>query len=173
MRKSRVELQAYRLLLECGVTEAPVPLEQIAHHIGATILYEPFDGDLSGMVLKKKGRIVIGINSTHHPNRQRFSIAHEIGHVVLHKSDQVHIDKQFLVKMRDDISSQAIDPEEIEANTFAAALLMPEAMLKNDLADSEMDCENELGIKELAGKYGVSRKAMTFRLTNLELVNRV
>src|SRR3954470_4270018 len=74
----------------------------------------------------KQGRYIIGINSSHPETRKRFTIAHEMGHLVLHQLDQVHVDKQFLVKLRDDISSQAIDPHEIEANAFAAALLMPE-----------------------------------------------
>ena len=174
MRKQRVELKANQLLLECGVSNPPVPLDRLAECLGATIQYEPFEGDdLSGMVFKHKGNIIIGINSNHSYNRQRFTIAHELGHVVLHKLDHVHVDKQFPVKMRDDISCRAIDPGEIEANAFAAALLMPEAMLKNDLADlGEIDCESDWAIQRLAKQYQVSTSAMSFRLVNLGLISQ-
>jgi len=176
MSKRRAELQAYELLAECGITEAPVDLYLLANHLRATIQPEPIENDVSGMVFKHKGRYIIGINSTHPETRRRFTIAHEMGHIVLHQLDQVHVDKQFPVKLRDDISSQAIDPHEIEANAFAAALLMPEALLKRDLAamlaesEEEMDCENDADIEELAQRYQVSVQAMSFRLTNLGFV---
>lgn len=177
MNKNRVESRAYRLLTECGISDAPVNLEPIAAHVGATIRLEPFDGDdLSGMVFKHQGQIFVGINSNHGTNRQRFTLAHEIAHIVLHSLDQVHIDKQFPVKLRDDKSSQAVDPHEIEANAFAAALLMPEAMLKRDLADfdeSGWGSDWKIPIGQLAKKYQVSDMAMTFRLANLGLVNPV
>jgi len=159
---------------ECGVTEAPVDVERLAEYLGATIQPAPIEDNVSGMVFKHKGRYIIGINSTHPETRKRFTIAHEMGHIVLHQLDQVHVDKQFPVKLRDDISSQAIDPHEIEANAFAAALLMPEAMLKNDISEFlEIDSENEDELAELANKYGVSTKAMSFRLMNLGFVTPV
>ncbi|MCS6284411.1 MAG: ImmA/IrrE family metallo-endopeptidase [Nitrospira sp.] len=165
MSKRRAELRAYRLLAECGVTQAPVNLERLADYLGATIQREMIEDDVSGMVFKHKGRYIIGINDRHPETRKNFTIAHEMGHIVLHQLDQVHVDKKFPVKLRDDVSSQAIDPHEIEANAFAAALLMPEALLKKDL--SEIDCENEDQRNDLAEKYGVSRQAMNYRLMNL------
>jgi Zn-dependent peptidase ImmA (M78 family) len=118
--------------------------------------------------------IEVALSSEHSENRTRFTIAHELGHIVLHQLDEIHIDKQFPLKLRDDISSQAIDPEEMEANAFAAALLMPEAMLKADLAAmEEMDCESDEDIQKLAIKYEVSPQAMNFRLMNLGLVSPV
>jgi len=106
------------------------------------------------------------VNSLHHPNRQRFTIAHECGHLWLH-NDEVHIDRSFRIKKRDAVSSLAIDPDEIEANRFAAELLMPYTMLKNDLLDYDIDVENEQDIHELAKRYEVSIQAMTHRITNI------
>jgi Zn-dependent peptidase ImmA (M78 family) len=61
----------------------------------------------------------------------------------------------------------AVDPKEIEANRFAAELLMPYNMVLADLKKRPIDVENEEAIRELAQKYQVSVQAMTHRITNL------
>jgi Zn-dependent peptidase ImmA (M78 family) len=122
------------------------------------------------MVYRDGDRIVVGVNSLHHPNRQRFTIAHEIGHLLLHRGKEVHIDRTFRVNLRDDVSSKAVDQEEIQANRFAAELLMPRGMLIEDLKTQQIDYENEEALGELAKRYRVSLQAMTFRLANLGLV---
>lgn len=63
--------------------------------------------------------------------------------------------------------STAEDVEEIEANAFAAALLMPEPFLKKDLAMVVVDIDDEKQIQSLAKLYEVSDQAMTLRLANL------
>ncbi len=160
-----------KLLDEHRIEKPPVPVGALARSVGARIRYSPFEGEISGMVFRDEDRIIIGVNSLHHPNRQRFTIAHEIGHVLLHKGSQVHVDRIFLVNLRDDVSSQAVDPEEIEANKFAAELLMPEHMLIRDLKGQEIDFENEEDLRHLSAKYRVSRQALTFRLMNLGLIS--
>jgi len=167
----KIETQARKLLTDLGIDKPPVPVDVIATKLGAHLTYSPLDGDISGMVFRDNGEVIIGINSLHHPNRQRFSIAHEIAHVVLHKGMEVHVDRTFRVNMRNDVSSRAIDPEEIEANRFAAELLMPEHMLVNDLRGQEIDLENEAGLKRLAERYRVSLQALTIRLTKLGLIS--
>src|SRR6185312_11744791 len=95
---------------------------------GIVLQYAPLDEDLSGMAYVKDGVGIIGLNALHHPNRQRFSAAHELAHHELHAdilSRAVHVDKGFQVLLRDDVSSLGIEPREIEANAFASELLMP------------------------------------------------
>lgn len=167
MVNRRIEARVLTLLQEHNVRKPPVPVEVIARGLGAEIRYSPFEGDISGMVYRDKERTVIGVNSLHHPNRQRFTIAHEVGHMLLHKGTEVHVDKTFRVNLRDDLSSQAVDREEIEANSFAAELLMPKHMLLHDLRGREIDFENEEDIRQLASKYRVSPQSLTFRLINL------
>src|SRR5438034_11370139 len=81
------ERAAQKVLDELRINEAPIPIDEIAGKLGATLSYEPFEGkgDLSGMLVRDKTRTVIGINSAHPLVRQRFSIAHEIGHLRLHQ----------------------------------------------------------------------------------------
>lgn len=65
------------------------------------------------------------------------------------------------------MSSLATDPDEIEANRFAAELLMPYDIIFADLATRHIDVEDDYQIRELADKYGVSAQSMTHRITNL------
>lgn len=174
-RYSLARRRAQQILKEGGVTSPPVPLERLAELCRATIRYEPFEGELSGMVHRRSdGSGVIGVNSSHSATRQRFTIAHEIGHLLLHGDDEVHIDEKRPLGQRDELSSQAVDPREIEANQFAAELLMPESLVREclvNLVDEEPAVSIEDAIEKLARIFRVSQLAMTHRLTNLRIVS--
>ena len=71
------------------------------------------------------------------------------------------------INRRDEVSSQATDAEEIEANRFAAELLMPYDMIMADLMESDLDIEDEVALRDLAERYGVSLQAMTLRIRSV------
>lgn len=169
-RYAAVRRKANALLEESGVKRAPVAVERLAARLGATIRYEPFPGQLSGMVHRAGGEKIIGVNSLHPPTRQRFTIAHEIGHLVMHDDDQLHVDEKFPVAFRSDLSGQAVDASEIEANQFAAELLMPRQLLASDIRELPANIDAEDAVRKLAIKYEVSEQAMTFRLSALKYV---
>ena len=161
--------QAQDLLSSLGINQIPVPVERIAKATGATIRYFPLDDELSGMIFIKEGQPIIGVNALHHPNRQRFTIAHEIGHLRLHRDaikSQVHVDKKFMV-YRDTRSAQGTEHMEIDANQFAAALLMPAPFLRNEIEREEYDIDDEGPNEALAKKLRVSRQALEYRITSL------
>lgn len=163
-----VKAAAKKLLKGCDITKAPVSVEELAKHLGVTINYEPFKEDLSGVLVKDKKRTVIGVNSSHPKTRQRFTIAHEIGHFVLNHEGQLFVDK--MVMKRDGRSSQAIDIKEIDANGFAAEILMPETIVLESVSRLHSNKPNySTGdlIEELAEEFQVSPQAMEYRLTNL------
>ena len=174
-RYSLARRRARQLLQEGGVIAAPVPLEQLAELCDATIRYEPFDGEVSGMVhCDSNGGGTIGVNSEHSKTRQRFTIAHELGHLLLHADDEFHIDEKRPLARRDAISSQAVDPREIEANQFAAELLMPESLVRasvDELVEDDPDVTVEDAIDALARTYRVSTLAMTHRLSSLKIIS--
>jgi Zn-dependent peptidase ImmA (M78 family) len=96
---------------------------------------------------------IIAINKLHFADRQRFSLAYELGHLVLHRKVLPSADR--------DISH--------EANCFAAALLMPEKEIKPDLAK-----EKNLSIERLAElkrKWKVSMQALLYRASDVKLLN--
>lgn len=179
LRPIQIEARAKELLDGVGISAPPVDLRRIARHLGAVIRAEPFEGDISGALSRGTGTSpVIGLNSLDHYLRQRFTAAHEIGHLVLH-SAHLHIDARDQVQvlpeasprastvlLRSHVSSLATDPKEIEANRFAAALLMPTGFVQRDLL-SERHLVTVDEIEQLAKRYKVSRQAMTFRLVNL------
>lgn len=166
-RYSRIQREVSTLLDNAHALNPPVPLEKVADMLGAKIVYSKFNGEISGLLARRGDEIVIGVEKTHPPARQRFTIAHEIGHLVMHDLGDLHVDKEFLVRLRSPISSEAVDVDEIEANAFAAALLMPESILRNDVKQLSVDFEDQRQVKTLADRYGVSAQAMTFRLLNL------
>lgn len=154
---------AMDLLKESGISTPPVDVLRVAREQGAVVQPDLVDDEISGGLRRTSDGPIIGVNAGHHPHRQRFTIAHEIGHLILHQKEPVFVDRDF---HRDSVSSQAIDPLEIEANKFAAALLMPAQFLMQDLTDADGPLRSEK-VEELARRYRVSQQAMTFRLDNL------
>lgn len=167
--KQRIRQEAQQLLQSGRIDKPPVPIERLARQLGARIRYEPFRGELSGMLFRENGHAIIGVNSLHAPTRQRFTVAHELAHLVLH-TDRLYVDQHFRVRLRDERSSQATDPDEIAANTLAAEILMPANMLIRDVSGKALDPESDEAIRRLADKYEVSVQAMTVRLTSLGLL---
>jgi Zn-dependent peptidase ImmA (M78 family) len=166
-RYSLARKRAHDLLAIGKIEKPPVPVERLAALAGAEIRYEPFAGDLSGIVHRTQGnRHIIGVNSLHPLTRRRFTIAHELGHLLLHKDEELHIDERFPIGLRSGLSSLAQDDREIEANQFAAELLMPLGFLREDLESLRLDVETEETIHRLAERYQVSVQAMTVRLTS-------
>lgn len=166
-RKIEIERRVDDILEEENITKAPVPVEKIARILGATIRYSALDEELSGMIYAKEDKIIIGVNALQHPNRQRFTIAHEIGHLSLHKSainNEIHVDKQFQVLMRDTKASLGTDQMEVEANFFASALLIPNSLLKQHLENHSFDIDDEDFISDIAKKFKVSVQAMQLKI---------
>jgi Zn-dependent peptidase ImmA (M78 family) len=86
---------------------------------------------------------------------------------MLHQQEQIHVDRA-VVKLRSHASSKGDDPEEVEANGFAAELLMPIEFLKNDVEQMPAtDLHDDRRMQLLAKKYQVSVVAMTNRLVSL------
>lgn len=157
---------ASKLLDQLGIKEPPVPVPKVVRHLGADVRYERVERDISGFISRQgDGSIIIGINTFHHAHRQRFTLAHELGHLCLHTGKALYVDH--VPKFRDVKSSQAVEPEEIEANIFAAELLMPEAFLIQDIKAMGDDIITKDAIESLAKRYKVSAEAMRVRLERL------
>ncbi|MEO8649239.1 MAG: ImmA/IrrE family metallo-endopeptidase, partial [Acidobacteriota bacterium] len=159
------------------ITEAPVPVDKISEKLGATLIYQPSDDDLSGFLLREKDKITIGVNGSHPPNRRRFAISHEIGHLLLHSEESFHIDRTSESFARRSVqgkfernkdSSTGSYRIEREANLFAAELLMPTVFIEKDMTKlGRIDVLHDPRLDELADAYGVSLQALTYRLNNL------
>lgn len=166
-RYARIKRELAEILERSNVVAPPVPVEKIAKMLGARIQHANFNNEISGILVRRGEDIVIGVASEQTKTRQRFTIAHEIGHLVLHDGEEVHVDREFRVRLRSQASSEAVDVDEIEANAFAAGLLMPESLLRKDVRNFDVDFEDASQVDALAKRYNVSGQAMTFRLLNL------
>lgn len=175
------EQRAKKILDDLGIRSAPVHVENIARRLGLEVERAALGDDVSGLLVVQDGRGVIGVNSSQATTRQRFTIAHEIGHFVLHRGRMpVFIDKQFLkpyfAVYRDSTSSTGEDRMERDANSFAAALLMPKTLVLqaiNDVHGHLDDLEDDEAVNELAKRFQVSRQSMSFRLAKLEATSGV
>jgi Zn-dependent peptidase ImmA (M78 family) len=170
MRPSRpryalIDSKVQQILALANAKHAPIDVEGIAVLLNARVVRNDFKDEISGVLVRRPGEeVVIGVELSQSQQRQRFTIAHELGHLVLHDLGDVHVDK---VNYRSSLSSTAEDVEEVEANAFAAALLMPRSLIVADLQGQTVNIEDDAQVNRLAEKYGVSSQAMTYRLINI------
>ncbi|MFZ4807588.1 MAG: ImmA/IrrE family metallo-endopeptidase [Hyphomicrobiaceae bacterium] len=161
---------AAAILKAFRVTAPPVLVDEIIAAKRIALRFTPLAPDLSGMIFQKDGEPVIVVNSTHPPNRQRFTMAHELGHHELHLpaiGSSVHVDKKFAMA-RDLMSASGLDRQEIEANRFAAELLVPRTFLSRELQGRVVDIEDEELVADLARLFRVSRQMMAIRIGDVE-----
>ena len=169
----KIEKTARNILSLLNIDEAPVPVDKIAIQRGLKIVPYELGEDVSGVLVMDNGVNTIGYNPEQPEVRQRFTIAHELGHFELHKSHTgIFIDKSFRVQFRNSDSATGEYLQEQEANAFAAALLMPEDFLIREIEKNGYHLSMEESIHALAETFNVSSMAMTYRIANLKLFLR-
>jgi Zn-dependent peptidase ImmA (M78 family) len=154
-----------------GFTKPPVDVEHIARRLGLRVVDFDLGDDISGLLISKGDSTTIAVQEGDHPNRKRFTIAHEIGHFRLRHQfepgEHVHVDRGHLITPRNSRSSTGIDSKEIEANQFAASLLMPSKLLMRSIKSLKVKSLRDDQVAKLAEDFEVSEQAMTIRLSTL------
>jgi Zn-dependent peptidase ImmA (M78 family) len=168
-RRSELETSARDLLRRTASYRIPVPIHEVADGLGLQVEAASLGNGVSGVLVVENGRGTIGYNSDDPLVRQRFTVAHEIAHFVLHQTEaQLFIDRHFRAVYRRDLgSTSGEDPREVQANRFAAALLMPEELVLAEVNGVDFDLGDEQALKTLAESFQVSAQAMSLRLANL------
>ena len=142
----------------------PVPVIKIAKEL-KLVVYETTNLPVnqSGLIKKEGENFVIYVNSHHSSVRKRFTIAHEIAHFLKHLSEigneYVTTNKQPIPREENKSVGKRREME-IEANKFAANLLMPEKSFGEVWEKSDT-------IEEVADKFEVSISAATIRANSL------
>ena len=85
-KRQKIRMRVTELLAQEAVAAPPVPINRIAKALGIQLRFSPLDEQLSGMIYIRDGVPIVGVNSLHHPHRQRFTVAHECGHFLLHEA---------------------------------------------------------------------------------------
>ena len=139
----------------------PVSLSAIARALGVAVKAATLPPGISGEIRpdgEADGKFVIRVNRHDIPERQRFTVAHELGHFLLHR-DQIGRGIEDDVLFRSRLS----DWREAEANRIAADILMPEALIKEAYREAK-----SIGVEDisayLARQFDVSEAAMKIRL---------
>jgi Zn-dependent peptidase ImmA (M78 family) len=182
LERGEIERRAAEVLKQASVAEVPVDLSKVAESLGVHLHFDILEDKISGVLIVKGTERNVLINAAHHSNRQRFSLAHELGHLVLHDADgdRLFIDTDLRIYQRVGAStdeaynqpgSTTRPHEEREANQFASALLMPSELVKREARN--LDLSDESDVAYLARSFGVSDQAMAIRLQQLEVVNSV
>ena len=154
-RKKFAQTQAQKLLKDAGVLVAPVSLQRVIEHLKTTRNLEvqkfDFGNNISGLTMTENSFeqeiVTIGFNEKHPWCRRRFTLGHEIGHLILG-----HV-----------CSRSSADHGEREADIFANELLVPTEFIKADFSKI-------LDIQALAKLYRVSAAAMTIKLMDTRLI---
>lgn len=147
----RRRLSAVELLDHFGMDEPPIDVERLARRMGVEIAHE-HDYRYSGRLESAESPVPyahIFVNPLEPRKRQRFTIAHELGHLMKHPVG---------VQWRD--TDYKGTPQEREANNYAAALLMPAWML-------EQYAQVTTDPRSLATAFDVGVQAMEYRLQNV------
>lgn len=175
--RSKAKKAANQIIEDFSIKKAPINLDEIAERKGIRVVYSDAlqKDDISGMMYHDDGCPVIVINKSHGTERKRFTFAHELGHYHLHQSGNfVDRENNNKVNFRNSRSGLAIDNKEIEANTFAANLLMPKELLRESaigFIEKNPSSKVEDLIPELAEVFQVSPLAMEYRLKNCGFID--
>jgi len=113
--------------------------------------------------LLDKASKTVYINSTDSPERQRFTLAHELGHLIYN-----HDEDKFGLNYRD--GSRERNSAEKQADDFAAEVLMPSPIVRKKLKEYS---DARPTIAEIASLFGVSKDAMRVKLENMGLLSAV
>lgn len=151
------EKKAQQVLDDNFINDPPVRPHKLVKNYGLEIIYADFGAkhsNVAGFLDIEKAKIYV--NEKDSINRQTFTIAHELGHWLLHKEMITKDINNYSVLLRKPLGSQENDPIEQEANCFAANLLVPKDFLSK--------YRDRVDIKTLAKIFVVSRDVMGFRL---------
>ena len=146
---------ARKILKDCRIAEPPVDVKCILEKQGYEYIeVDTFPKNVDALFIETDTACYFAVNSKHHLHRKRFSVAHELGHILLKHSvgyydAEISIDNPPTFQTH----TSAEDGFEKEANAFAGELLIPLDMLKKEFGPTP-----DIGV--LAKKFLVSKAAM-------------
>ncbi len=158
----------YEIVANYMTDSVPVNLKALCAELGIEYQEVELDSGISGEIERVDGEhFRINVNKNDHINRQRFTLAHEIGHYIYHRDligDGLDDNKAYRSTNEGRYSNCNVkDHHEVQANSFAASLLMPK--------DAVLQHQNKT-VSELASLFQVSQAAMRVRLSVLGLTAR-
>lgn len=151
-----------RSAIDRHLLEIPVKLGAMAENLGIKVLLSTFSLGISGKIGGENGSFVIRINRHEVRYRQRFTLAHEISHFLLHR-EMIESSKDGVWSENVLLRSGAPMKYEYEANRLASDLIIPSDRLLEETKNTDSLISNE-GVQDLADKFEVSVPAMKLKL---------
>ena len=150
-----------RQILEKHLEERPVKLGALAQDLGVSIKVSSMKPGMSGQISNEDGSYVIRVNRHEMRERQRFTIAHELAHYLLHR-EVIDSSPDGIV---DNVLYRSGKAEsiEFEANRLAADIVMPARQVEEQLGVYGGTVTDDV-IEILASDFQVSKAAMEIRL---------
>jgi len=167
---SRKKIQQLAMSIIGEKLRLPIPIKEIIKSQGVKLKSLDMNDDISGILVIEQNNSTIGFKKGEPEVRQRFTMAHELGHFILHREGELFVDKGFKTMYRPATNIPSTEWQEWEANEFAACILMPENLLREEMQNTEMDYGDNSWIRDLAGKFKVSEAAMSIRISRLGLM---
>lgn len=160
IRRTYITTIVTTLLKSAGVSSAPVDLRNVTRACGLS--YEEVDyfpDDVDALIVTSDGRTVAVVNRNQSVTRRRFSLAHELGHFVLHKDQSVLENAVSIDDPPSEESQGGTSLTEREANFFAGELLIPLALLKKAFKPgmTAADLAREFEVSESVAAIAISR----------------
>lgn len=136
----------------------PIDIVEIAKLLNITIYYQNTETEYEGILIKGKENIILLNTSIDNANRKKFTISMLIAHAVI----PWHVKSNYAIRKAGTSTFLTEDPEEMEAQNFAANLIMPRFHLDNDFNKNDLSLEEITKLSE--EKYYVSVSALLHRL---------
>jgi Zn-dependent peptidase ImmA (M78 family) len=143
-------------------SSVPCVLTLAETHAQLPVIVGRLPDHIAGALWRNGVGAIVWVNAAQSLERQRFTVAHELGHVGCRHADTA-------VDTAATISGRTHDPREVQANAFAAELLAPAAGVRAML-HAEPTLED---VVRIAARYGISPIAALFRLGTLGLTRRI
>lgn len=169
--------KAYSFLPDGSKTSPPIDIENIIISNGVKIREDSSLADgVIGKITFELNKAIISINPREntYKSRRRFTLAHEFGHFVLHSCEG---EREFIDMSDAMYRSEASNDYEIEANHFAACILMPDSSLVEEaekligyFCENPIEFSEDEFIRRLALLFNVSIQSMRFRLSNMGIL---
>ena len=139
-------------IIKDNQNSCPIRITAITEEYGIDVYNLSMSSNISGAIIKEGDKYVIYVNDKHPKNRQRFTIAHEIAHYILHKE-----------KIGDNLTDNAMYRSKLsnvferQANILASEILMPVNFVMQFIEENK-------SVSEMASLFKVSEGAMRIRL---------
>lgn len=158
---------AIKLRDDIGIDDpSEIPIEDVIVAFGGYLQYKPM-GNVDGRIVYGKKFSSIYINSEiQNEGRKRFALAHELGHLLMHRGSSLHDDTVSLDWFNSTENQLKKGLQEYEANQFASEYLMPSDLFHNE---AKGEVFSPALLRTLANRFNASLTSVAFKYFDVDL----